>query len=199
MQLAICKCSQPPPGRSARGSWPGLAGIGRDWPGRAGTGWDGLGRARPVCGGNPPPSSAASNHKSVTKRPSNSRPPRRFHRRSRHPFRRPFRSCFDSTQACQTVRWGRFQGLLFALEKRAKAPCHGLPPACKDGQRRKKRCVKAARRGLRMQPTAARQIGSWFVACGWNGPEWASLRRQPAAPISPPISPPIPPPIPLPT
>ena len=37
--------------------------------------------------------------------------------------RRPFRYGFDSSQARQTVRWGRFQALLFAPETRAKAGC----------------------------------------------------------------------------
>ena len=37
--------------------------------------------------------------------------------------RRPFRYGFDSSQARQTVRWGRFQALLFAPETRAKVGC----------------------------------------------------------------------------
>ena len=182
MQLAICKCSQPPPGRSARGSWSGLAGIGRAGTGRASLRRQPADIQRRI--------QAKGRHETAIKQP----PPRRFLHRFRHPFRRLFRSQLDSSQARQTVRWGRFWGLLFAPEKRAKAPRHGLPPACKGGQRRRKRCVKAARRGLRiadcglriadcglrmrMQPTAARQIGSWFVACGWNGPGWAGMGRN---------------------
>ena len=49
-----------------------------------------------------------------------------------HPEKlRRFRSCFDSSQARQTVRWGRFRGLEFAIRKRVKRTGSGpLVPAC---------------------------------------------------------------------
>lgn len=41
---------------------------------------------------------------------------------------RPFRSCFDSSKARQTVRWGRFPGLGMAFEKRARRARPGYGP-----------------------------------------------------------------------
>ena len=41
-----------------------------------------------------------------------------------------FRSCFDSSQARKTVRWGRFRGLLFALKRRVKCARCGVCLVC---------------------------------------------------------------------
>ena len=64
---------------------------------------------------------------------------RRIHRNShanqtrlRRTFadRLPIRSCFNSSQARQTVRWGPFRGPELALENAAKRAVCGLRPAC---------------------------------------------------------------------